>query len=184
MTCEYAEIPKHLHANGRSPEMHFRPTEFLFRRGDFDRELHISKISLAHLSVNRSGTKDLFFSEAEDARHFVDAEGSYHCFSGSIDTLLLDDSGLENGNSKIYSERYEVNGKEVIACAQVMLCQVPEPCNYAHSTFEFEYNGKRMIAFPREENTLSQGRGKKAKYVGRLRAAIRDDISKMIQEDW
>lgn len=183
-SCEFNEIPKHLHADGRKRIEHFYSSEFLFRRDDFKKELNISKISLAHLSVNRSGTEENMISDESDARHFIDADGNYQKFEGQIDRLAVAESGLEDGQVKSYSEKYEVNGKEEVAHARVMLRHDPEPCNYAHSTFEFDLNGVRMVVFPKDESTYSGGLGKGAKYVRRLRTAIRDDISKMIEEDW
>ncbi|MCB0760844.1 MAG: hypothetical protein KDC12_04920 [Flavobacteriales bacterium] len=179
MACEYEEIPPRLHREGRNIIPEFLSEEYLYRRGDFGKELAYSGISLAHISVNRSGRQEWLLSQPDDVRHYIQ-DGEYRFDNGPITTMTLEDSPLTNGSGVNYEEEFDNQGNVESVVAVMQLRHEPEECNFSHSTFVFIYQGQEMIALPKEVANYGTNLGRRAKYVSRIRQSIRDDIDKLI----
>ena len=171
-------IPNHLHWDDKPVLDDFSVGEDLFYRVSPEKikgtPYEFLKVSLAEISLNRSGIKDNFISSREDALFNISPEDSNEKYD---DKKVVAFSLVKEGlfPQTLYSRNNEINVK-------INLLHDPVPCNYAQSIFRFFYNGEKMT-INNFGDLLGKRSGEGKKERKDLRKIIRIFLSELIIAD-
>jgi len=151
----------------------FNEEKLFWRCKDFSNINPFKTIRLADVSVNRSGSEEVFFSEAQDVlwNIFEDQEQERYAEHGFI-VLSIMNLGL----NEYFVRKYQETLHDVTVSAEMQLIHDPLLCNRAHSMLRFTYEGNTV-----KFEDYKKGFGKKSpKALERLRRVCKDELLKII----
>lgn len=169
--CELPYIPNYLHWDNKEINPNFFHEEKLFWRCRPEKaENPYKTISLAEVSVNRSGNKDNFYSKPDDV--FWDTTNSenerYEDFIAL--QLAVKKVDFDKNPEKVVTA---YNSNNDLLKAILALVHDPLPCNYSHCLIRVILEGDIITL-----DNYKKKFGKKS--LKRLRQACKDEVSKMI----
>lgn len=177
MICTLPHIPSHLHWDRKTIQPNFYHDEKLYWRRPIEKleeENPFLTITLADVSVNRSGNDKMFFSNHEDVLLKLDNDGETHYTGQGILILAIHKIDFDKESKKGFTEYIEPNGKQLTA--EMHLVHDPLDCNKAHSMFRFKFDGQ-FVKFSDYKNSFGKDTPKAVK---RLRNICKDELRKMI----
>jgi hypothetical protein len=177
MMCTLPHIPKHLHWDRITIQPNFYHNENLYWRRPLEKlkeENPFLTITLADVSINRSGNDEMFFSNPQDVLLKMDTEAETQYFGQGILVLSVNKMDFHKEPKKVFIEEIEPKGKQLIA--ELHLVHDPLDCNKAHSIFRFKFDGQ-FVKFSDYKNSFGKDTPKAVK---RLRTICKDELRKMI----
>ena len=177
MICTLPHVPLHLHWDRKTFQPNFYHNEKLYWRRQIEKleeENPFLAITLADVSVNRSGNDEIFFSNPQDVLLKLDNDGETHYWGQGILVLSINKRYFDKETKKVFTEQIEPNGKQLVA--EMHLVHDPLDCNKAHSMFRFKFDGQ-FVNFLDYKNSFGKD---SPKAVKRLRNICKDELRKMI----
>ncbi len=175
--CSLVRIPLRLHSKGRTALPRFEVGERLYRRCKPEEiENPFAKLSLADLSVNREGPKEVApLCEPQDVLRDFSVQASQDWLTTDEVAMALE--VMQVNEEGTYRYQLELPGAPAPATATctLQLMHDQEPCNYSHSAFKLYLNDIEVSLANYE---AAEGMG--AKKYRRFRTQCRFELGRMI----
>lgn len=148
MYCNLDYIPPHLHKNDRPTDHYFDLNEELYLRIHPDHPTPFETITLADLSLNRSGPENSL-SHPEDVLWNIDENSINQRYEHEIKCLTICFNSTSTSLEKpCFQEEHDEN------FCLVILEHAPLNCNYSHCDMKFIINEDLVITKENFKNTL------------------------------
>ena len=174
MICSLTHVPSRLHWDRQLVINNFFHNEKLYwrRKKSLAKDNPFLSITLADVSVNRSGHTDLFFSYPEDALINITEEEPTHYTDNEVLVLSISKSDFHKEPKRIF----EVGTDETQYVVEMHLVHDPLDCNKAHAMFRFKFDNY-FVTFEDYKNSFGVN---KPKEIKKLRNLCKDELFKMI----
>lgn len=176
MICKLAHVPSYLHWDRETVFNKFFHNEELYWRrskADIEKENPFLSITLADVSVNRSGNNEVFFSKPQDVLINIENTNETHYSGYGVFILSVNKIDFDKESKKSFTE-IDTNGQMYIV--EMHLIHDPIDCNKAHSMFRFKFDSQ-FVKFDEYKNSLGKDLPKVLK---KLRKCCKDELQKMI----
>ncbi len=177
--CQLPHVPNYLHWDGNTIVNSFFHGEKLYWRRslkEISNDNPFTTITLADISMNRSGKSGLLFSTAKDSLiDITKGLPAYYENCGVIE-LCVEKSNYHKIAKKTFIDPLTVDKNENQYIVEMYLVHDPLCCNSAHSMFRFKYDGQ-FVRFEDYKNSFGTD---KPKSIKRLRSICKDELCKMI----
>lgn len=160
--CNLSYIPKRLHKNGRLDNQVFYKGESLFIRINPNHPTPFESITLANLSLNRSGI-DNEYSYPEDVLWNTREDKGFEKFHWTIKTMNIGSNSYNEVLQPVIVEKY---GDDY---CKIILKHLSIDCNFAHCDMDFIINGNIVVTKENFKETLGSKRFKKLRSYVRQR---------------
>ncbi len=176
--CTIPHVPPHLHWDGITVVEIFSHNEKLFWRIQKTNNIDnpFLSIKLVDISVNRSGSEDVFFCNAIDTLINITNPSETHYTNCDVLELSIEKQNLNKETIKKFSSPSEIAEGETQYSVELHLIHDPMPCNKAHSMFRFKFDGE-FVKWDDYKNSFGKDTPKALK---RLRQICKDELYKMI----
>ena len=151
--------------------MFFHDEKLYWRRKKPNDRNPFSSITLADVSINRSGTKNEFFSNPEDVLWNLEANDEVRYANQGVITIAVKKIGLNENFVREFSKTED----GITETVKMNLIHDPIICNKAHSMFRFVYK-EEIVTF----DNYKEGLGQSRKALKRLRRECKDELVKII----
>ena len=176
MICTRPHVPSYLHWDRETVINNFFHNEELYWRRsktDLEKENPFLSITLADVSVNRSGNSQIFFSNPKDVLINIENESENHYSGFGVLILSVNKNDFDKEPKKKFMEN-DIDGQ--IYIVEMHLIHDPIDCNKAHSMFRFKFDGQ-FVKFEEYKNSFGKDL---PKVIKKLRKSCKDELQKMI----